>query len=78
MTKSLPETMRQIRFTAAGGPEVIAVETVPRPEPAAEHERQNRKAEAREYGVHETVGHRERTDVEHNFSCEWGERHNSL
>ena len=29
MTKSLPETMRQIRFTAAGGPEVIAVETVP-------------------------------------------------
>ena len=35
MTKSLPETMRQIRFTAAGGPEVIAVETVPLPEPAA-------------------------------------------
>jgi NADPH2:quinone reductase len=27
--------MRQIRFTAAGGPEVIAVETVPLPKPAA-------------------------------------------
>ncbi|MCP2110624.1 UNVERIFIED_ORG: NADPH:quinone reductase-like Zn-dependent oxidoreductase [Methylorubrum zatmanii] len=35
MTKNPPETMRQIRFTAAGGPEVIAVETVPLPQPAA-------------------------------------------
>lgn len=34
MTKSLPETMRQIRFAGAGGPEVIAVETVPLPKPA--------------------------------------------
>jgi len=32
MTASLPDTMRQIRFTAAGGPEVLAVETVPLPQ----------------------------------------------
>jgi len=31
MTASLPKTMRQIRFTAAGGPEVLAVETVALP-----------------------------------------------
>lgn len=30
----LPETMRQIRFDGAGGPEVITVETVPVPAPA--------------------------------------------
>ena len=34
-SQSLPETMRQIRFGAAGGPEVIAVETAPVPEPGA-------------------------------------------
>ena len=33
MPATLPETMRQIRFTEAGGPEVIAVETVPVPRP---------------------------------------------
>ncbi|GJE58638.1 NAD(P)H-quinone oxidoreductase [Methylobacterium trifolii] len=32
-TPSLPNTMRQIRFDGAGGPEVIAVETVPVPQP---------------------------------------------
>ncbi|NEU13997.1 NAD(P)H-quinone oxidoreductase [Methylobacterium sp. BTF04] len=32
MTASLPETMRQIRFTQAGGPDVLAVETVPLPQ----------------------------------------------
>jgi len=32
---SLPATMRQIRFTAAGGPDVIQVETGPVPMPAA-------------------------------------------
>ncbi|MFB0492920.1 NADPH2:quinone reductase [Methylobacterium sp. OAE515] len=31
----LPETMRQIRFTGSGGPEVIAVETAPVPRPGA-------------------------------------------
>ena len=30
----LPETMRQVRFDGSGGPEVIAVETVPLPKPA--------------------------------------------
>ncbi len=30
---ALPETMRQIRYTGAGGPEVIAVETVQLPSP---------------------------------------------
>ena len=29
----LPETMRQIRFTGSGGPEVIAIETAPVPSP---------------------------------------------
>ncbi|MBX9932273.1 MAG: NAD(P)H-quinone oxidoreductase [Methylobacterium sp.] len=33
MLSTLPETMRQIRFAEAGGPEVIAVETVPVPRP---------------------------------------------
>lgn len=33
MSATLPETMRQIRFAEAGGPEVIAVETVPVPRP---------------------------------------------
>lgn len=32
MTASLPETMRQIRFREAGGPEVLAIETVPLPQ----------------------------------------------
>lgn len=32
MTASLPETMRQIRFREAGGPEVLALETVPLPQ----------------------------------------------
>lgn len=32
---TLPETMRQIRFTAAGGPEVLAVEEVEVPRPEA-------------------------------------------
>ncbi|MBP1179730.1 NAD(P)H-quinone oxidoreductase [Methylobacterium sp. PvR107] len=31
----LPDTMRQIRFTGSGGPEVIAVETAPVPRPGA-------------------------------------------
>ena len=35
MPRNLPETMRQIRFNGAGGPEVMAVETAPLPEPAA-------------------------------------------
>jgi putative PIG3 family NAD(P)H quinone oxidoreductase len=35
MPTNLPETMRQIRFTGAGGPEVIAVETVPLPRPGS-------------------------------------------
>ncbi|MDR7038860.1 putative PIG3 family NAD(P)H quinone oxidoreductase [Methylobacterium sp. BE186] len=34
-TGTLPETMRQIRFTGAGGPDVIAVETAPLPVPAS-------------------------------------------
>ncbi|WP_026175730.1 NAD(P)H-quinone oxidoreductase [Methylobacterium sp. 88A] len=35
MTSSpdLPETMRQIRFAGAGGPDVLTLETVPRPQP---------------------------------------------
>ncbi|KQQ40631.1 NAD(P)H-quinone oxidoreductase [Methylobacterium sp. Leaf125] len=33
MTASLPETMRQIRFKGAGGPDVLALETVPLPQP---------------------------------------------
>jgi NADPH2:quinone reductase len=32
MTASLPETMRQIRFNGAGGPEVLALETVALPQ----------------------------------------------
>ena len=32
LPENLPKTMRQIRFTAAGGPEVLAVETVALPE----------------------------------------------
>ena len=31
----LPETMRQVRFTGSGGPEVIALDTAPLPKPAA-------------------------------------------
>ena len=30
---SIPETMRQIRFHGAGGPEVIRLETAPVPQP---------------------------------------------
>lgn len=33
MSTTLPETMRQIRYGAAGGPEVIGIETVPVPAP---------------------------------------------
>ena len=33
MPATLPETMRQIRYTGAGGPDVIGIETVPVPKP---------------------------------------------
>lgn len=33
---TLPETMKQVRFSGAGGPEVIAIETAPLPKPGPE------------------------------------------
>ncbi len=33
MGRTLPETMRRIRYDGTGGPEVIAVETAPVPKP---------------------------------------------
>ena len=35
VSTDLPETMRQVRFTGSGGPEVITLESAPLPKPAA-------------------------------------------